>query len=324
MSILLDGGSAPGTPIIPTFAGSTDWMSGAVSSYNPTTGALVASIVAKQGTSAYSAWDIYRAPTPGTSMVKVGVSTSTQAIATGTVSMTIAVGLDLSAGDAIYIIYASAAGLNETGMVLYLAAQQLQDQTGQTWDASVLVPYLNLFFLEVMNLKPDAYPTTRTIGLVAGAAQALPSDAIRLIDVVSNMGVSGTVRGTPVHGIAKDSLDDLVPDWMTAAANAVVKFVVTDDRNPKKFHVYPPQPAVPGTIEAVLSVAPPMLTSVDGTFPFDKGYIPPAVDYVVGRALSEETTIPNAMAKGTLYINRFMQGLGLRTNQEAQDNSKGK
>jgi hypothetical protein len=324
MTVLLDGGGSLGIPVIPSFVAPEDWMAGTVTSYNPTTGVLVANVLTVEGTDTYDAWNIYRAPTPGTSMILVGTSVTSCTIGTGAKTITMTVGSDLAAGELIYIVYASQVGMNKTGMILTIASDQLADQTGQTWNIAVLVPYLNLFLLEVMNLKPDAYATTQNITLVQGPVQSLPASAIALVDVVCNMGVSGTTRGTPIQGILKDALDDLVPDWMTWAGNAEVKFVATDPRNPKKFWVFPPQPASPAKIECVLTIAPTPITSSDGTFPFDDSYIPPAVDYVVGRALSEETSIPNSMAKATLFLNKFMQGLGLKTNQEKQDTDKGK
>lgn len=319
---ILDGGGAPGAPVIPSFLPEEDWMAGTVTSYTGTT--LVANILSVEGTATYTAWKIYRAPTPGTSMILLGTSVSSNAIGTGAKTFTTQAGLDITAGELIYIVYASAAGMNATGMILTLAAQQLQDTTGQKWDISVLVPYINLFLLEVMNLKPEAYATTQNITLIAGPIQSLPAGAINLIDVVCNMGVSGTVRGLEIQDILKDSMDDLVPGWMSYTASDVVQFVVIDPRNPKKFGVFPPQPATPAKIEAVLTIAPTPITSQDGTFPFDDGYIPPAIDYVIFRALAEETSQPNAMAKSTLFFNSFLQKLGLRTNQEKQDAEKGK
>jgi len=324
MTVLLDGGGSLGLPVIPSFVAPEDWMAGTVTSYSSTTGVLVANIITVEGSETYDTWNIYRAPTPGTSMILVGTSVTSCTIGTGAKTITIDVGLDLVAGELIYIVYASQVGMNKTGMILTIASDQLADQTGQTWDVAVLVPYLNLFLLEVMNLKPDAYVTTQNITLVQGPSQALPVNAISLVDAVCNMGVSGATRGTPIQGVLKDSLDDLVPDWMTWTGDAVVQFVATDPRNPKKFWTFPPQPASPAKIECVLSIPPTPITSSDGTFPFDDSYIPAAVDYIVGRALAEETSIPNAMAKSTLFMNKFMQDLGLKTNQEKQDTDKGK
>lgn len=323
--MILDGGGAAGTPVIPSFSGSTDWMAGSVTSYDPVTGVLVAEITSVEGTATYTAWNVFLAPTPGTSMILKGTSVTSLAIGTGAKTLTVDLGLDLTAGQLIYIIYSSAAGLNTTGMILTLASQQLQDETGEIWNVAVLVPYLNLFLLEVMNLKPEAYVVTQNIALIAGPAQSLPTGAIGLIDVISNMGTTGTTRGMEISGIEKDQLDDLVPGWMTFTANAVVNFVAVDDRTPKKFYVFPPQPSANrGQIEVVLSTPPTPLTSWDGTFPFDDSYAPAGVNYIVSSALGEQTTIPGAMEKSVLYYNKFLQNLGLKTNTEKQSAEKGK
>jgi hypothetical protein len=309
-------------PVIPSFLPETDWMAGTVTSYSGTT--LVVNIVSKSGTATYTAWNIYRAPTPGVSMIGVGTSVTSNAVGTGAKTFTTQAGLTLAAGELIYVVYASAAGMNKTGMILVLAAQQLQDQTGSKWGVDVLVPYINLFLLEVMTLKPEAYATTRNITLIQGAVQSLPDDAVNLVDVVCNMGTTGTTRGAEIQSILKDSMDDLVPGWMSYTADATVLYVVTDPRTPKKFYVFPPQPASPVKIETILSVSPTPITSIDGTFPFDDSYVPAAIDYVIARALAEETSLPNAMSKATLFMNKFQQDLGLKTAQEKQNDEKGK
>jgi len=319
-----DGGGSGGDVEIPNFLPIEGWMAGTVTTYNATTGVLVAAITSKSGTLTYASWNIHRAPTPGSSSLLVGTSVTSLAIGTGAKTLTTATGLSLVPGDSIYIIYASATGLNATGMILYLAAQQLKDETGIEWDVSVLVPYLNLFIMEVINLKPEAAPDTRVLQLVAGAVQSLPATAISMIDAVCNMGAGGATRGAAIDTIKKETMDSLIPGWMTYTASGTVQFVVLDDRTPKRFYVFPPQPAVsPEQIEVVLSMPPTPLTEIDGTFPFDNSYIPAAIDYLVFRSLAEENSIPNALNKSLTYRGLFLQGLGVKAVTEKETAAKG-
>lgn len=320
---IVDGGSASGLPVIPSFAAETEWMAGTVTSYNPTTGALVFNSLVYSGTTSSSSWDIHRAPYPGSSSQLLGTSTSTHTPGTGSKSLSITTGLDLVAGEYIYVISSAVTGMNATGMILYLAALQLQDETGQQWDNAVLVPYINLFLLETMNLKPEAYPTVQNISLVAGAVQSIPATAISLIDIVCNMGTAGTTRGAAIDAITKEALDALIPGWMSYTAATDVEHYVRDDRNPRRFYVFPPQPVTPTKVEAILHIPPTPITEEDGTFPFDNSYIPAAIDYVIYRALVEETTIPNAQAKAAVFYQKFLQDLGLKTNTEKQTEAKG-
>ena len=65
------------------------------------------------------------------------------------------------------------------------------------------------------------------------------------------------------------------------------------------------------------------MDAIDDAFPLDESYKPACVDYIVYRALVEETTIPNAQAKGTAFHNKFLQDLGLKANVEKQNEEKG-
>ena len=212
-----------------------------------------------------------------------------------------------------------------TATILNLASRQLQDVTGRTWDqTTVLIPYLNLAVKEIINLKPDANPVTRTFALVAGAIQSIPATSLNLLDAVCNMGVGGATPGKSIVALDKEQMDDIYPDWMTYTANSVVQFVIPDLRDPKHFYVFPPQPATPSQIKGIFSEYPTALAATTETFPLDDSYEPAAVDYTIYRALIEETTVPNAVNKANVFFGKFMQDLGLKIQVEKQLEDKGK
>jgi hypothetical protein len=191
--------------------------------------------------------------------------------------------------------------------ILALAARQLQDATNIAWDATnVLLPYYNLGVLEVCNLKPEAYPVTKTVVLVAGATQSLDDTAIELLDVVCNMGVDGATPGKNIRILSKEAVDLLLPDWQTYPPGSVVLFIMIDSRNPKYFYTIPP-------IAVATSLPQIKLIQAADESVLDDSYTPALVDYVVYRALAESTTIAGAMQKAGLYLSKFMQDLGLKT-----------
>uniref|UniRef100_A0A6M3IDA1 Uncharacterized protein n=1 Tax=viral metagenome TaxID=1070528 RepID=A0A6M3IDA1_9ZZZZ len=102
-----------------------------------------------------------------------------------------------------------------------------------------------------------------------------------------------------------------------------VDYVVIDPRNPKVFYAFP-VPVAPGIqkIQIVVSTAATEIDEVDGTFPLDDTFRPACVDYIIFRALAEETTIPGALAKSGAFWNKFLQDLGLTTNAEKQSEGK--
>lgn len=213
-------------------------------------------------------------------------------------------------------------GLSATQEILLLADNQLQDQTGVKWGPDRLIPYLNLGILEIINLKPEAYPTTVPITLVAGPTQNLPAGAIGLIDVVCNLDATGVIPQSVIRSVDKTAMDHLIPGWMTFTATAVVSYAILDPRDPHKFYVFPP--ATGGNkVQAVISTPPGALADSDSTFPLDDSYRPAAVDYLIYRALAEETSQPNALAKSKDFYQAFLRDLGVKSASEQKQAVKG-
>ena len=215
----------------------------------------------------------------------------------------------------------------EIADLLAVAAGQLLDEYNVSWPISRLLPYLTYFTFETVNLKPEAYPVEETIQLVAGPRQDLPTTAISILNALYNVSGSGSTEiiiAPAITMISKGALDHLLPGWITETSATTVTFVVTDDLNPKAFFVYPPQSSSPGAIKLLLSEAPDPIGTTTTEFPFDVSYKPVAVDYVIYRALNEENSIPNAQAKSTAHYNKFLQGLGLKTQAEKKTEAQGR
>jgi len=213
----------------------------------------------------------------------------------------------------------------EIGTILDLANQQLEDIGAITWPPDLLIRYLNAGVLEIINLKPDAYPTTKNLTLVAGAIQTLPTGDIMILFVDCNMGVAGDTVGKKVTGLNKEQLDELLPIWQTTTmASTEVAHVIIDPRDTKHFYVFPPQPdPVTQQLRAVVMTPPTPLESATDTFPLDDTFMPAMADYLVYRALAEETTIPNALNKSIQFFQKFLQDLGLKTQVEKQVEAQG-
>lgn len=207
----------------------------------------------------------------------------------------------------------------EMGELLLLISTRLQDEEGVNWPPSKLVPYVNLAFLEIINLKPEAYPVERVVQLISGARQSVSATTtISVITALCNMGTTGTVVGGTITPLKKKALDRLLPNWMTYASDATVSHIVQDESNPLVFYVFPPQPASPSQIKLLVSEPVPEVTTDTTVFPLDPSYKPAFIDYMIYSCLIEETTIPNANAKAAQFHNKFLQDLGLKTNVQKQ------
>lgn len=191
----------------------------------------------------------------------------------------------------------------------------LQDD-GTHWTKSELLGWFNDGQREIVKYRPDASVAHRQVVLVTGTVQAIPATDLRLIGFVRNMGVGGAVPGRAIRDIDRDDLDTQNPDWHMDTAAAAVERGIFDDRDPKVFYVYPPQPGSGmGTIEIITSVPPVDCTisgvngaGADTVISLDDIYANDLYNYTMAQALSKEAEYANPSA-GSGYRQVFMQSV---------------
>jgi hypothetical protein len=211
------------------------------------------------------------------------------------------------------------------GRLLQLISLQIQDLTGTGWPPTVLIPYLNSIIHKIIDLMPKAYPVQVDLTLVEGPAQDLLTTEFYLIEAICN--ISGSSQGSTITIIPKKKMDELLPNWNTDTpkSSGEVDHVVYDDNTPQKFYVYPPAPVSPTQkVRAVVSEYPTLLSTVDDIFPLAERYSQACLYGVVAMVLAEETTVPNALAKSTMFTQMMMQALGLQDNAEKAVEEKAK
>lgn len=196
----------------------------------------------------------------------------------------------------------------------------LQDTTSVRWPMSELTMWFNDAQRAVVLLKPDASVAHTTLQLAASnTKQSLPATAIRLIDVVRNMGASGTTPGTAIRQVTREILDAQRPDWHTETAAASVKHYMFDPRNPKNFYVYP-QPSSAFYLEVVYSIAPTEVTenagTVTGNLALDDIYANAIVDYVLYRAYTKDADYAGNAQRAVAHYEAFSGAIGARNTTD--------
>lgn len=186
------------------------------------------------------------------------------------------------------------------GQVISRARSTLNDEgVTKRWADITMVEYLSDGQRELVTIRPEAYPKTAVIDLIAGTRQSLPADGLALIAATRNMGLAGNVPGRAVREVTRAVIDALIPNWHADDVSPVVSEVVYDDREPRAFYVHPPQPggdqAVRGSLEATYGATPPELAIAAGgalTNPIvvPDVYLPALASYVVYRALAREAS----------------------------------
>ena len=173
--------------------------------------------------------------------------------------------------------------------VVSRVATLLQDSTNIRWPQAELLDYLNDGQREIVLYKPNAFVKNSSVKLITGTKQTIPADGVQLIDVVRNLGTSGTTPGKAVRITMREILDAQLPDWHTITGTAEVRHYMYSPLDPKTYYVYPPQPAAnQGYVELIYGAAPTDATLV-GTITIDDIYQTVLVDYMMYRAYSKDS-----------------------------------
>lgn len=195
--------------------------------------------------------------------------------------------------------------------ILNRVAALLSDEEFVRWEESELLEWLN-DGQRVVSRGPatDAYVLRADIAAVAGTVQTLPTDAIRLVDVVKNVS-----DGSAIHQSDYATVDMLRSTWRKEAAGVAETFFY-DSNNPKEFEVYPPQ-AGGENIEVVYN-AQPGDADIDGNIIIDDMYADSLIDYIAYRGFSKDTedSSPELM-RATAFYRAFLLGIGYKDGTDA-------
>lgn len=197
--------------------------------------------------------------------------------------------------------------------IITAARRILQDTvTGELrWSDVSLTDYVNDAQVEIVKYKPDANSVSASVALSQGPEQVLPADALRLIRVLCNMGVSGTTPGRSVllADIAEFSVQN--PLWMSDAKGDA-RFYMCDPADPKRFYISPPSN---GTYAKIIYGARPATATTNITIPDE--FKASIVFYVCYRAFLEDGLSPDT-AKSDTFFQYFMNALNSSEKAERQ------
>ncbi len=194
----------------------------------------------------------------------------------------------------------------------------LQNTGNIRWSSSEQLEYLNDGQREIANFRPDATAVDANVQLVAGTQQTIPADGLRLISVNRNMSGTATsaTGGRAVSKVNLDVINSEEPSWHDptvtgkAAHGAIVKHYMFDNRDPRKFSVYP---GVAGNayVEVVYSKNPTNLTSTSDTIEVDDIYVNALINFVLYRSFLKESEFAANFERAGAHYQIFTQNLGI-------------
>ena len=193
------------------------------------------------------------------------------------------------------------------------AAMIIQDMTNVRWPISEIRNWLNDARRELAIVRPDIYSTTNAAyGLKAGAEQDVPTGCLRLLDIPANAGNGPAITPTP-----RAHLDKQFPQWTASKYQAtVIKHFMLDERDPKKFWVYPPSNGS-SSVTVIYQAAPTDFaldtgeTAIAGNLnEYESIYGGALVDYIAYRAFSKDSEYAGNAQRAIAHYQQFQNALG--------------
>lgn len=181
----------------------------------------------------------------------------------------------------------------------------LVDEGGDTWGRAELRNLLTDAQRELVGLRPEVYTVTEAVQLEPGVRQQVPQGGVWLVDVPRSLGKDGKTPRRTMRRVARADLDAADPDWPTKTPRIEAVNWALDDRDPRRWWVYPPQPDPAGYVELVYTPNPPAVGEEEGEIALEEIYAPALLDYVLSWALTKESDAQQS-SKAQQHYQRFV------------------
>ncbi|NIT57172.1 MAG: hypothetical protein GWN00_13345 [Aliifodinibius sp.] len=185
------------------------------------------------------------------------------------------------------------------------------DQNLRRWTETELMTWAKDGEKEIVKIKPDANAVIESVQLGSGSAQTLPSRAIQLLDVLSNMGTNGSTRGNIISVVERSLMDAIQPDWMITTAADVVTHVIYDPKRvPKIYWVYP-QSTGNNYIEIITGKLPDNGSNlISDDLEVGEEYENALLHYILAMAFAKDSDIPQSGERMVGHMTTFLNMLG--------------
>lgn len=193
----------------------------------------------------------------------------------------------------------------------------LQDNTNVRFPNEELLKFFNDAQKEVVLHRPDAKMVNTTFDCSTGSKQTLPSAALRLIEVVRNVG------GRAITQVQRRILDETLPNWHeTAAGTNKIEHFVYDPADPKNFYVYPKAASGTHSLEIVFSSSPSEIaisnfSSDTSVISVDDVYSNCLLDYVLYRSYQKDSEFAGNAQRAMMHYQSFATALGIKTQADS-------
>jgi len=185
------------------------------------------------------------------------------------------------------------------------------DASAYRWSNTDLISYINDACKLIIIKRPDANTSLSSITLAAGAVQAVPDTAYRLIDIVCNLAADDS-QGRAITLIDSTVIDAFNPSWRSGTKSSTVKHYIYDPRNSRRFEVYPPVNAG-AKIQAKLAAYVGAASQTTDTVGLRDEYMEHIVCFVLYKAYSRDMEFAGNAELAASYLSLFNGMLGDKT-----------
>lgn len=185
----------------------------------------------------------------------------------------------------------------------------LLDAGNVRWSRADLLLWLNDGQREIVLFRPDASTSVVDHPLAAGYLQTIPAAGIRLMRVIANF------TGRACKNTTIDALDDHRPDWRNDTQSDTIKAWCYDERDPKRFEVWPPATSI-AKLKILVSVPPTDCANEAASVYLDDQYKGPLMSYMRHRAYLRDSEDAASSQMSSEAYALFQQQLGVRTKAE--------
>ena len=210
----------------------------------------------------------------------------------------------------------------------------LNDESNDRWSEDDHLTAINDGQKEICLIKPDAHVVNVAYQLAAGTKQNIPDGTntyqdpssntieagIMLLDIVRNMGTDGATPGNVITLVNMEQLDLALPGWHSVDAAATIVHYMFREADPKRFYVYPQQPAADmGWIEIVMAALPADVAAIGNAITLDDIYFTPLVNFVMYKAfMLDAEYAANVQLAANYYDSFFRSILGKEMREKAE------
>lgn len=189
--------------------------------------------------------------------------------------------------------------LNDEDMIRYPFAERID--------------WMNEAVIAIANRQPQSQTVTGYLQLDGGCKQILPHQAVKLLEVRNNLNGDGS-DGPAITQTTLTEMDAAAPGWRTGTKKSAVRQFMFDDRDPKRFWVWPP--VLSGAlIDITYLRLPNPITESDPYLPIPDEYSEAALNFVAYRCLMKDSEYANG-AVATGYYQAFLAALGMKEESE--------